>query len=226
MNDLLNSDQEFKALLNHLQQFIKKINQNDLLKHLDQAVGLTTLERQILNLMIYGKVFGPEARQDYLTRLLDRTSFLDQLKLLLSKPNLNGHFSAIIFLDLDNFKAINDQYGHATGDQVLAIIGARISSSIRAYDLACRWGGDEFILVLQNIQTIDFLRQLSNRILTIISADLRLNSKESLQIFPSASIGVAVIDNVNLGPMDFIDRADKAMYRAKKAGKNCIEYCS
>ena len=176
--------------------------------------------------MIYGKVFGPEARQDYLTRLLDRTSFLDQLKLLLSKPKLNGHFSAIIFLDLDNFKAINDQYGHATGDQVLAIIGARISSSIRAYDLACRWGGDEFILVLQNIQTIDFLRQLSNRILTIISADLRLNSKESLQIFPSASIGVAVIDNVNLGPMDFIDRADKAMYRAKKAGKNCIEYCS
>ena len=81
-------------------------------------------------------------------------------------------------------------------------------------------------MVLQNIQTIDFLRQLSNRILTIISADLRLNSKESLQIFPSASIGVAVIDNVNLGPMDFIDRADKAMYRAKKAGKNCIEYCS
>ena len=53
MNDLLNSDQEFKALLNHLQQFIKKINQNDLLKYLDQAVGLTTLERQILNLMIY-----------------------------------------------------------------------------------------------------------------------------------------------------------------------------
>jgi diguanylate cyclase (GGDEF)-like protein len=176
--------------------------------------------------MIYGEEFGVETRHDHLTGLLDRTSFLEKLKFTLSKTLQEDHLTAIIFLDLDDFKAINDQYGHSTGDEVISIIGRRISASIRAQDLACRWGGDEFVLVLQAITSKDLVSQLANRLLAAISQALQLESHESLQLTLSASAGIAILDGMNLNSIDLIERADKAMYLAKKAGKNCVEFYS
>jgi diguanylate cyclase (GGDEF)-like protein len=176
--------------------------------------------------MIYGEEFGIETRHDHLTGLLDRTSFLEKLKFTLAKTLQEDHLTAIIFVDLDNFKAINDQYGHSTGDEVISIIGRRISASIRAQDLACRWGGDEFVLALQAITSKDLVSQLANRLLAVISQALQLGSKESLQLLLGASVGVAIMDDINLSSMDLVERADKAMYLAKKAGKNCVEFYS
>lgn len=216
----------FSNLVVSLQQFVQAANQNDLLKYFHEGSNTTAVQRRILDLMIYGEEFGVETRYDHLTGLLDRTSFLEKLKFTLSKTLHEDHLTAIIFLDLDDFKAINDQYGHSTGDEVISIIGRRISASIRAQDLACRWGGDEFVLVLQAITSKDLVSQLANRLLAAISQALQLESHESLQLMLSASAGIAILDGMNLNSIDLIERADKAMYLAKKAGKNCVEFYS
>jgi diguanylate cyclase (GGDEF)-like protein len=216
----------FSNLVANLQQFVQTANQNDLLKYFHEGSNTTAVQRRILDLMIYGEEFGIETRHDHLTGLLDRTSFLEKLKFTLAKTLQEDHLTAIIFVDLDNFKAINDQYGHSTGDEVISIIGRRISASIRAQDLACRWGGDEFVLALQAITSKDLVSQLANRLLAVISQALQLGSKESLQLLLGASVGIAIMDDINLSSMDLVERADKAMYLAKKAGKNCIEFYS
>jgi len=216
----------FSNLVANLQQFVQTANQNDLLKYFHEGSNTTAVQRRILDLMIYGEEFGIETRHDHLTGLLDRTSFLEKLKFTLAKTLQEDHLTAIIFVDLDNFKAINDQYGHSTGDEVISIIGRRISASIRAQDLACRWGGDEFVLALQAITSKDLVSQLANRLLAVISQALQLGSKESLQLLLGASVGIAIMDDINLSSMDLVERADKAMYLAKKAGKNCVEFYS
>jgi diguanylate cyclase (GGDEF)-like protein len=224
--DSIQAAEYFSNLVANLQQFVQTANQNDLLKYFHEGSNTTAVQRRILDLMIYGEEFGIETRHDHLTGLLDRTSFLEKLKFTLAKTLQEDHLTAIIFVDLDNFKAINDQYGHSTGDEVISIIGRRISASIRAQDLACRWGGDEFVLALQAITSKDLVSQLANRLLAVISQALQLGSKESLQLLLGASVGVAIMDDINLSSMDLVERADKAMYLAKKAGKNCIEFYS
>jgi len=224
--DSIQAAEYFSSLVANLQQFVKTANQNDLLKYFHEGSNTTAVQRRILDLMIYGEEFGIETRHDHLTGLLDRTSFLEKLKFTLAKTLQEDHLTAIIFVDLDNFKAINDQYGHSTGDEVISIIGRRISASIRAQDLACRWGGDEFVLALQAITSKDLVSQLANRLLAVISQALQLGSKESLQLLLGASVGVAIMDDINLSSMDLVERADKAMYLAKKAGKNCVEFYS
>ena len=224
--DSIQAAEYFSNLVANLQQFVKTANQNDLLKYFHEGSNTTAVQRRILDLMIYGEEFGIETRHDHLTGLLDRTSFLEKLKFTLAKTLQEDHLTAIIFVDLDDFKAINDQYGHSAGDEVISIIGRRISASIRAQDLACRWGGDEFVLALQAITSKDLVSQLANRLLAVISQALQLGSKESLQLLLGASVGVAIMDDMNLNSIDLIERADKAMYLAKKAGKNCVEFYS
>ena len=224
--DSIQAAEYFSNLVANLQQFVQTANQNDLLKYFHEGSNTTAVQRRILDLMIYGEEFGIETRHDHLTGLLDRTSFLEKLKFTLAKTLQEDHLTAIIFVDLDDFKAINDQYGHNAGDEVISIIGRRISASIRAQDLACRWGGDEFVLALQAITSKDLVSQLANRLLAVISQALQLGSKESLQLLLGASVGVAIMDDINLNSIDLIERADKAMYLAKKAGKNCVEFYS
>jgi len=224
--DSIHAAEEFSSLVANLQQFVQTINQNDLLNYFPQGNNATAFQRRVLDLMIYGEELGTETRYDHLTGLLERASFLEKLKYILSKPLKEDNLTAIIFVDLDDFKAINDLYGHSIGDEVISIIGRRISASIRAQDLACRWGGDEFVLVLQVLTSKDLISQLANRLRTVISEPLQLGSKEPLQLMLGASVGVAIMDDLNLSSMDLVEQADKAMYLAKKAGKNCVEFYS
>ena len=224
--DAIHTAEEFLSLVTNLQQFVRTANQNDLLKYFSQGSNSTAFQRRVFDLMIYGEVLGTETRYDHLTSLLERASFLEKLKYILSKPLKEDNLTAIIFVDLDNFKVINDRYGHSAGDEVISIIGRRISASIRAQDLACRWGGDEFVLALHAITSKDLISQLANRLLTAISEPLQLGSQEPLQLMVGASIGVAIIDDLNLSSMDLVEQADKAMYLAKKAGKNRVEFYS
>ena len=225
-DDSTHPGQQFINLLADLQQFVQAVNQNDLLNYFHQGGDSTAFQRRALDLMINGEELGAETRHDHLTGLLDRTSFLKKLKIIISKSLKQDDVTAIIFVDLDDFKAINDQHGHIIGDQVISIIGGRISASIRAQDLACRWGGDEFVLALQAIKNKDLISQLANRLLTAISEPLQLSLNEPLRLLVGASVGVAIMSEVNLSAIDIVERADKAMYLAKKAGKNCVEFYS
>ena len=224
--DPIHAAEEFSSLVSKLQQFVRTVNQNDLLKSFPQGSNSTAFQRRVLDLMIYGEELGMENRYDHLTGLLERASFLEKLKYILTKPLKEDNLTAIIFVDLDDFKAINDRYGHSAGDEVISIIGRRISASIRVQDLACRWGGDEFVLALHAITSKDLISQLANRLLTAISEPLQLGSQEPLQLMLGASVGVARMDDLNLSSMDLVEQADKAMYLAKKAGKNRVEFYS
>jgi len=225
-DDSIHAAEHFTNLVAKLHQFVQAANQNDLLKYFHQDSNATAIQRRVLDLMIYGEDLNTETRYDHLTGLLERASFLEKLKFNLPKTLQDDQITAIIFVDLDDFKTINDQYGHGTGDDVISITGRRISTSIRAQDLACRWGGDEFVLALQGITSKDLASQLANRLLTAIAQPLQLGFQELSKSMLSASIGVAIMDDVNLSSMDLVERADKAMYLAKKAGKNCIDFYS
>jgi diguanylate cyclase (GGDEF)-like protein len=134
---------------------------------------------------------------------------------------------AIFFIDLDDFKEINDQHGHAIGDQVLAELGRRLMQAIRPTDLAVRWGGDEFIVLFEGVQTTDVAMQLAARLLGMIGTPLQPSRDNPMQLFLSASIGVAITTNATneiLHVRELIDRADQAMYLAKKSGKNNIQF--
>jgi diguanylate cyclase (GGDEF)-like protein len=133
---------------------------------------------------------------------------------------------AICFVDLDGFKAINDQHGHAIGDKVLIAISERIQTAIRPTDLVVRWGGDEFIVVFEGVQTSDLAMQLASRLMGIIGAPLQLNPSSPMRLFLGASIGIAIRTTQKLSATELIDQADQAMYQAKKSGQNSIQVFS
>jgi diguanylate cyclase (GGDEF)-like protein len=162
------------------------------------------------------------AHRDELTGMLTRSSLLDRFSH--KNPSARNQKTALTlyFIDLDGFKRINDQHGHAIGDRVLTAVGARIQGAIRPGDMAVRWGGDEFIVVFEDVYEPDLVIQLAARLLRIITAPLHLSSEQSIELVLGASIGIAIGADGTTSISDLIDQADRAMYQAKKSGVNSI----
>lgn len=157
---------------------------------------------------------------DQLTGLPNRNLFLELSGNLRNLAIRNGDRLTIMFIDLDNFKNINDQYGHDTGDLVLCEVANILRDSIRINDIAGRIGGDEFLICLYGIKSIIDIKTISNNIINKISAIKKI---EDNKINISASIGAisaALPNTVLLDEM--IKMADKAMYKAKHSGKGCV----
>jgi diguanylate cyclase (GGDEF)-like protein len=153
------------------------------------------------------------AQHDPLTQLPNRVLLLDRFEQAISSANRHGTFLAVLFIDLNEFKQINDTYGHSTGDQVLKLVAQRLTASVRESDTVSRHGGDEFLILLSEIT------QASDAALTAakILAALGVPAKVGDHVFPlSASIGVSVYPEDGLTGQDLIERADKAMYDAKR----------
>jgi diguanylate cyclase (GGDEF)-like protein len=125
--------------------------QNDRFSGFDIDGYLTPLQQHILRELILGYPSQHPPLMDELTGLLMRSSLIDRLNQALINPIRVDSIMAVCFIDLDGFKEINDQHGHSIGDQALRLVGERLQKSIRSGDLLGRWGGDEFVLVLQNI---------------------------------------------------------------------------
>ncbi|MEE4243679.1 MAG: diguanylate cyclase [Desulfopila sp.] len=161
------------------------------------------------------------AYHDALTYLPNRRLFHDILQQNLKHASRYEEQVAVLFLDLDNFKSINDQYGHDRGDQVLQIIAKTLQGCLRESDLLCRWGGDEFVLaLLESGKSNDVTRiaeKIRNRILSCITRE-----KTVLPI--SVSIGIALFPNHATEPDLLIRNADMAMYKAKRLGKNRCQF--
>ncbi len=159
------------------------------------------------------------AHQDQLTGLPNR-HYLPQL--LNHQRRADDHtLSMLCYLDLDGFKKINDQYGHAVGDLVLKEIAARIRAFLRNGDELLRLGGDEFLIVLRKIKHPDEAEKIMSRLIQEIEAPIYLR-KETLQL--SASIGMIPLPKNITDPDALISRADTAMYRAKKNGKGHVVF--
>jgi len=160
-----------------------------------------------------------QARTDALTGLANRTSALEQLARHSVRARLEGHLSAIVFLDLDGFKSVNDTQGHAEGDRILGEIGARLRVACPDHMVA-RIGGDEFIVLVGQATDQDEVTELAQRLIEVVSAPCTGSSGQLFNI--SASAGVAMVDG-HTDPLDSIARADSAVYHAKETGRGRVE---
>lgn len=157
------------------------------------------------------------ATYDSLTGLLTRRAFNERVNYFHKIAQRENLTYSLIIADLDNFKEINDQFGHQTGDQTLEVLGLAIRESLRESDLACRYGGDEFTFFLPNTDTVQ-AKSFCERLQVIIQ---ELISCSSLNINLTASIGIASYPENNAEFLDdMIGRADYAMYEVKKSGGN------
>lgn len=161
------------------------------------------------------------AGHDTLTNLPNRAKFMNHLARAVRRSEYNKSFRfAVLFLDLDRFKIINDSLGHSIGDKLLVEIAGRLEDCVRPNDIVARLGGDEFTVLLTRINQPEDAVRVANRFLEKLSEPFNLGNYE---VFTSASIGIIVSDEVKRQPEDFLRDADTAMYRAKAAGKSRYE---
>ncbi|NOI66702.1 GGDEF domain-containing protein [Vibrio sp. 99-8-1] len=166
-----------------------------------------------------------QAHYDYLTGLPNRIHFIEALDSAITHAQQNGRFVAILFIDLDHFKAINDNYGHSMGDQLLKVVGNRILKAVRSYDTAARISGDEFIIILQDqpslSECITSAKAVASSLITTLASPYLLND---LELKVTASIGIAIYPDDCANSDELISHADHAMYHAKSIGKNNFQF--
>lgn len=157
------------------------------------------------------------AMKDSLTQLPNRHSFTELLNEMVLDSSKSNMMSALMFIDVDNFKFVNDNYGHDAGDEVLIEVSSRIQAAIRAGDTLCRLGGDEFALLLPKQVTAELTEHVCRRLLEKINQPIWVkNTKMPVTL----SIGVALCPQHSNSAATLLQLADEAMYQAKRAGKN------
>lgn len=177
------------------------------------------LESQVQKLALY----------DYLTGLPNRYLLMDRLKSAMSVSKRSRRYGALLFVDLDELKALNDQYGHYAGDALLVQSSKRMQSCVREIDTVARFGGDEFVIILSEISSelnmaIEQVRIISKKILNALTEPYRLDfDRTQIEYCSSASIGCKVFIDEAESPEQILRLADTSMYRAKKLGGNRVD---
>jgi diguanylate cyclase (GGDEF)-like protein/PAS domain S-box-containing protein len=160
------------------------------------------------------------AYRDDLTGLPNRISLADRLTLELAHARRNRESLGVLYFDLDGFKSINDEFGHAAGDALLVAVGERLRASLRAGDTVARLGGDEFVVLLPGVAGVAEARRVGEKIIAALQTPVRWEGRE---LTTSASIGIALFPRDGDQPDTLLRRADKAMYRAKSLGRGRVE---
>lgn len=156
------------------------------------------------------------ANHDALTDLPNRLLLSDRLELALAHAERTGNFIAICFLDLDGFKPVNDEFGHAAGDLVLQEIAKRLLKVVRGSDTVSRVGGDEFVMLLANLNSLGNLKEMLDRVLEEIAHPIQIQNQKA---YISGSIGVTLFPQDHSDAETLLQHADQAMYQAKHMGK-------
>ncbi|MDX1588580.1 MAG: diguanylate cyclase [Oleiphilaceae bacterium] len=161
------------------------------------------------------------AQYDALTELPNRSLFRDRLRNALKKSQRDGTRLAVIYLDLDRFKHINDSHGHTTGDQLLQEVARRLRVSVRESDTVSRLGGDEFVVLLDSINRQEDAAVVAEKILASLSAPYIL---EGVTLQSAPSLGIAVYPEQGQDDQQLVRQADAAMYLAKRSGGKCYQF--
>jgi diguanylate cyclase (GGDEF)-like protein/PAS domain S-box-containing protein len=161
------------------------------------------------------------AQNDSLTGLANRTLFYDHLQLAISRAVRNGKQVALMFLDLDRFKEVNDKLGHDTGDAVLVEVARRLKECLRDTDLVSRLGGDEFTVIIEDVMEIDAVAGVAEKIVEIIARPITVTNQK---ICVSASIGISLYPNDADRIEDLVKQSDCSMYHAKRMGRNNFQF--
>lgn len=164
-----------------------------------------------------------QAHHDFLTNLPNRVLFHDRLEQGMESSKRDKTMLALLFIDLDHFKNINDTLGHHIGDEVLKEVAYRIKSIIRKKDTLSRLGGDEFTIIMEGLEHIEDASKLATKIVEAIKEPLNIGNHK---LYISCSLGISVYPNDDPEPHNLIKYADAAMYQAKNKGRNNFQYYS
>ena len=157
---------------------------------------------------------------DVLTALPNRRLFTDRLQMAIAHAHRHGSQLAIMFLDLDLFKRINDSLGHGVGDQVLCEVATRLVHCVREGDTVARLGGDEFVVLLPELDHLEDVAKLADRVICQVKQPLKVDEQE---LYVTASVGIAIYPEDGLTDETLIKNADTAVYRAKDLGRNSYQ---
>jgi diguanylate cyclase (GGDEF)-like protein/PAS domain S-box-containing protein len=161
------------------------------------------------------------ALHDGLTDLPNRALLMERVGQLVAMSAREPRHIALMFLDLDGFKLVNDTWGHEIGDQVLKTVSSRLLSLLRPSDTVARLGGDEFVLLLDNPESRDSVAMIASRVIEVVNAPMSFDQKIA---HVGTSIGIAFVSKEMKSPSDLLKIADDAMYEAKAAGKNTYRF--
>jgi diguanylate cyclase (GGDEF)-like protein/PAS domain S-box-containing protein len=189
----------------------------------DRVIGLHGITRNITDRRQAQEQMHQLAFYDTLTQLANRRLLHDRLSQAMVRAGREQSRLALLFIDLDEFKPINDAHGHDVGDWVLHSVARRIEDCLRASDTAARIGGDEFVVLLPDMQSTADALAVAEKIRS--SLQLPLETGNKLRLNPTASIGVAAYPDHGNTEQDLLRLGDDAMYVAKKAGGNRVEMC-
>lgn len=164
-----------------------------------------------------------QAFHDALTDLPNRSLFHEQLALAIANAHRNQTQMAVIFLDLDCFKNINDTLGHSIGDRILQLFAKRLNASLREGDTIARWGGDEFTILLPHIKNIEEAAKLAERLLGEIKQPFEVGEHK---LYVKSSLGIAIYPQDGEDPETLLKNADAALYRSKEQGRDRYQFYS
>ena len=164
-----------------------------------------------------------QAYNDPLTKLPNRARLLDRLDVDLAQAKRHGRKLAVVYLDIDFFKYVNDSWGHSLGDSLLQSLALRLKRSVREADTVARMGGDEFVILVPELRQSEDLASIAQKLLGLIGRPFSLEGR-TIQI--AASIGIASFPEDGTEPEELLRNADAAMYRAKELGRNNFQLCT
>ena len=207
---------DFNSMLQQIQAQdgeLKKVQE-----HLEETVEIRTSELTELTLQLEHQVY-----HDTLTGLANRITFDDHLQLAIEQSQRYGGKLAVLFLDLDRFKVVNDTLGHAIGDKLLIQVAKKFSSCIRSSDTLARLGGDEFGVLLMQINSASEVADVAHKLTKAIADPIKV---EGYSLHPSTSIGICLFPEDGDNAETILKNADTAMYRSKDQGYNQITFFS
>jgi diguanylate cyclase (GGDEF)-like protein/PAS domain S-box-containing protein len=185
------------------------------------TVALEGIARDVTALKVKEAVLSHRALHDPLTGLANRVLLLDRLEHALARARRHPSYLAVLYLDLDRFKTVNDNLGHEIGDRLLSMVAHRLEVTIRPSDSVARLGGDEFAAVLPDLRDPEEALQIARRLLAAVADPIDLG--EGQQLVTTVSIGVAGGGDGAASGAELLRRADFAMYAAKDRGRARIE---
>lgn len=204
-----------------VQSYIHKITYNKKDAYVIYDIKISDENRAKEEILRQKQSLTKQAYYDSLTSLPNRSLFYDRLSQAITKSKRSSKEFAVMFIDLDKFKEINDSLGHDIGDLVLVEVASRLKSSLREVDTVARLAGDEFLVIVEDIDSKESLTLLAKKLLNTLNAAITVNKNT---LYVTSSIGVSFYPDHTQDPKVLIKHADQAMYEAKSKGKNNFEF--
>ena len=192
--------------------FITKPIKWAVLKHRVRSVVSTVVAERKVELLAY---------RDTLTNLPNRLLFADRLEHSIDRSARHRESLALLLVDLDDFKLVNDAFGHDAGDKLIRAVGDLLARSLRRADTVARLGGDEFAVIVESISGLDDAISIADNLSTILEHNVRLDEQET---FTGASIGIAIYPEDGEDARTLLKNADTALFRAKEKGRHCFQF--